>query len=114
MAPERGSALLVTLAFGLALAALSTLAVAIAADAVHRVRLRRDVLCARYAAVSLLAAGTGAYGARAARSHLDRNVSRVRYRLVAKGTHRCVAEATAWCGEARRTLERTVDSRMCR
>lgn len=102
--PERGVALLALVLLGAALAsAVAVLTIAMA-DAAGELRVRSDVLCARYAAQGGLVAG------HAADNRPELVSARVRHLTVQTIRRRptwCVLRATARCGGAIRSAERT-------
>jgi hypothetical protein len=110
---ERGSALLVVVLLTAAAVSVSTSLVERASLVAGELRTRREVLCARYAALGGLALQTPMSGTGAANlvsAHADSLVvSRVRL-----SPTWCVLRSTATCGKATRTLHRTLpDATLC-
>ena len=112
-AGERGSVLLVVVLIAAAAVSVSSSLIERASLAAGELRVRRAVLCARYAAAGGLALGTPMSGPAAAALVSARadslDVSRVQ-----RAAGWCVLRATASCDGATRTLERTLaDASMC-
>lgn len=103
---ERGAVLLLVVMLTAAGTAMSAALVAHASLAAAEVRARRDVLCARYAALGGLALGAPAADAS---SLLGEEVDALAVSLIRLGPAWCILRASAACGTARRTLERTMD-----
>jgi hypothetical protein len=75
--------------------------------AAGELRARRSVLCARYAALGGLALGTPMSGSAAA-ALVSPHAAALSVAYVARSSGWCVLRASASCGAATRTLERTV------
>jgi hypothetical protein len=107
---EHGSALLVTLVLGLAVGAATAALAEAAYELAAEVSVRRQVLCARYASLSGLAfgliAGDGA-------GTVDSGVTSISITAVLKAPGWCVVRSIGVCGEAQRTIERTVGPENC-
>ena len=103
---ERGAVLLFVVMLTAAGTGMSAALVAHASLAAAEVRARRDVLCARYAALGGLALGAPVADAS---SLLGEEVDALAVSLIRLGPAWCVLRASAACGTARRTLERTMD-----
>ena len=101
--PERGSALLAVLLFGLSLVLVSTVLAEIARQAALELTTRRDALCARYAALSGLTLGP-IHAQLAPLSDRAESTLAVWYELDGHG--RCVLHSRARCGLAQRTFAR--------
>lgn len=99
---QRGSVLLAVVILLAALTAMSAATLARAAAAAAEQRVRRDALCARYAAIGGLALGTTA-GDAAALVAPDVDALTVTLVLAAPGW--CVRRAAAACGKATRHLD---------
>lgn len=99
---QRGSVLLAVVILLAALTAMSAATLTRAAAAAAELRARRDVLCARYAAIGGLALGTTA-GDAAALVGPDVDALAVTLVLAAPGW--CVRRAAAACGTATRRLD---------
>lgn len=102
---ERGSVLLAMLILLAATAATSVALLSDAASAAGELRTRRDVLCARYAALGGLALGGPAT---AAAGLVGPAVVSLDVALVRLAPNWCVRRATASCGRAVRTLSVTL------
>jgi Tfp pilus assembly protein PilV len=110
MARERGSVLLAVLVLGLGLVALAAMLSEVVRQAVLEHGARRDALCARYAALSALAAGPDRI--ELARGATDADAVTVFRRL--RSPSWCVLRSHARCGRAVRTVDRTLaDPRSC-
>jgi hypothetical protein len=109
-AAERGTALVATLLLGFVLAGVTAVAGHAARETSAEVRVRRDVLCAHYAALAGVALGPSAVD-RA--DQVDAAVDSLLVALVARAPGWCVVRSTARCRDARRTLERTVAPAAC-
>ncbi|HYB98571.1 MAG TPA: hypothetical protein VEC57_05490 [Candidatus Limnocylindrales bacterium] len=107
-ASERGAALLVTILLTAAGASLASAAVTRAAVLAGELRARQDVLCARYAALGGLALDAPTADASAAAALIGPRVGSLEVRLVRRGPNWCVLRAAATCGQAVRTIERTL------
>ena len=110
---ERGSVLLVVVILIAALTAMTATLIGRASLTAAELRARRDVLCARYAAFGGLTLGVPMSGSTAAAMVGPRAASLTvsRVRMSAKW---CVLRATATCGVATRTLDRTLgDPLLC-
>ncbi len=105
-AGERGAVLLVVVMLTAAGTAMSAALVARAALAAAEVRARRDVLCARYAALGGLALGAPSADAS---SLVGERVDGLAVSLIRLGPAWCILRASAACGSAKRTVERTMD-----
>ena len=103
---ERGAVLLFVVMLTATGTGMSAALVAHASLAAAEVRARRDVLCARYAALGGLALGAPAADAS---SLLGEEVDALAVSLIRLGPAWCILRASAACGTARRTLERTMD-----
>jgi hypothetical protein len=105
---EHGSVLLAAMLLLAVSAAMTAALVGRAAAAASELRARRDVLCARYAALGGLALGIVPADASTAAAIVGPRVTSltVETRLVASDW--CVRRAAAACGDAIRTLERTM------
>ena len=107
---QHGSALLVTLVLGLAVGAATAALADAAYELAAEVSVRRQVLCARYASLSGLAlgpvAGDGA-------GTVDSGITSLSVAAVLKAPGWCVVRSIGVCGEARRTIERTVGPENC-
>jgi len=71
-------------------------------------RARRDVLCARYAALGGIALGTARADATATATLVGPRVGSLAVYWVRPTTSWCVLRAAAACGEATRVLDRTM------
>ena len=107
---ERGSVLLATLILGLAVAAATAALAEAALELAREVSARREVLCARYAALSGLAIGPTAADSAAT---VDSVVTSLTVVAVLKAPGWCVVRSIGVCGKARRTIERTVGPENC-
>jgi len=107
---ERGTALLVTLILGLAVAAATAALSEAAHELAAEVNVRRQVLCARYAALSGLAIGPAPADTA---TIVDPAVTSLTVSAVLKAPGWCVIRSIGVCGEARRTVERTVGQDTC-
>ena len=107
---ERGTALVVTLILALATAGTTAALAQAARDLAEDVAVRREALCARYAARAGIALGP-ALEDRAAM--VDESVTSLQVSAVLKAPGWCVYRSTGVCGRARRTVERTVDPTNC-
>jgi hypothetical protein len=110
---ERGGALLVVVLMTAAAMSVSTSLIDRASLAAGELRVRRAVLCARYAALGGLALGTPRSGAPAA-ALVSARADALRVSRVRLAASWCVLRATASCEGATRTLERTLsDPSLC-
>ena len=106
-AGERGGVLLAVVLLITIVGAVSAALVVRASEAACEMRARREVLCARYAALGGLAlAGAGSTAGAAAL--IGPPVSSVALSLVRPAPLWCVLRATARCAGAVRTIERTL------
>jgi hypothetical protein len=103
---ERGAVLLVVVMLTAAGTAMSAALVARASLAAAEVRARRDVLCARYAALGGLALGAPSADAS---SLLGERVDALAVSLIRRGPAWGILRAAAACGTAKRPLEPTMD-----
>lgn len=106
---QRGAALLLVVLLAAAAAALSASLLDRSAAAAREVRARQDALCARYGALSGLAFDAATSDSAAAAALVAGEVDSLTTALVRRGPSWCVLRATARCGEAVRTLERTLE-----
>lgn len=101
---ERGVALLALVLLGMALAsAVAALSIAMG-DSARELRTRSDVLCARYAALGALEAGLAADNRPAL---ISARVQHLSVQSIRRNPTWCVLRATARCGSAVRSAERT-------
>ena len=106
---ERGSVLLVVILLAAAAVAVSAALIDRAALAGAELRARRDVLCARYAALGGLALDAPTAGDGSAAALLDSRAGFLVVSRVRLSASWCVLRATASCDGATRTLERTLE-----
>jgi len=106
---QRGAALLIVIMLAAAAAALSAALIDRAGAAALEVRARQDALCARYGALSGIALDAPVADPAATAALVSQAVSSVATALVRRGPSWCVLRATARCGQASRTLERTLE-----
>lgn len=106
---QRGAALLLVVMLAAAAAASSASLLARAGAVAREVHAREQALCARYAALSGLAFDAAIADASAAAALVADQVDSLTTALVRRGPSWCVLRATARCGQATRTLERTLD-----
>ncbi|MBI5503231.1 MAG: hypothetical protein HY899_00405 [Deltaproteobacteria bacterium] len=106
---QRGAALLLVVLLAAAAAALSASLLDRAGAAAREVRARQDALCARYGALSGLALDAATTDSSAAAALVAGEVDSLTTALVRRGPSWCVLRATACCGQATRTLERTLE-----
>ncbi len=106
---QRGAALLLVVLLAAAAAVLSAALLARAGAVAREVRARQDALCARYAALSGLAINAVVTDPSAAAALVANEVFSLTTALVRRGPSWCVLRATARCGQATRTLERTLE-----
>lgn len=106
---ERGSVLLVTVLLAAAGAAMSAALLESARSVALEFRARRDVLCARYAALGGLALGAPTAPDGSAVTLVGGDADSLVVSRVLVAPNWCVLRATAACGGAVRTLERTLD-----
>lgn len=105
---QRGAALLAAVVVGAAIAISSAGVVATARSLAAEFAARRDVACARYGALAGLALGAPTTDSRAAAALVAGRATSVAVRYVRRSPSWCVLRSTAVCGDARRTVERTV------
>ena len=103
---ETGIALIATLLISTALLSAVGVLAASVRDAARELRIRSDVLCARYAAAGALAAGTAA---NARPNLISEEVDRLLVTTIRRGPNRCTLRATAHCAGARRSAQRQVE-----
>lgn len=108
-AGERGVVLLLVVLLLAAATAVSASLLERASALAREVRARQDVLCARYGALSGLALDAPTADPAAAAALVSEKLSSLSTALVRRGPSWCVLRATARCGQATRTLERTVE-----
>ena len=101
---QRGSVLLAVVLLVAAAAAISAALVERSAQTAAELRVRRDVLCARYASLGGLALGTAMQGGAAAL--IGPQVDSLIVSPVRRGPSWCVLRASASCGSAQRTIDR--------
>lgn|GEM_PF-1667020 len=106
---QRGAALLLVVLLTVAAAALSAALLARAATVAREVRAREDALCARYGALSGLAFDAAITDPAAAAALVADEVRSLTAQLVTRGPSWCVLRSIASCGDATRTLERTLE-----
>ena len=110
-AGERGSVLLAVLLMTAVAVAMSAALLDSASALVAELRARREVLCARYAALGGLALATPTGSAAAL---VGPQVDALGVSLVRSSATWCVCSATATCGEATRSFEHTLaDATSC-
>lgn len=113
-ASERGSVLLVTVLLAAAGAAMSAALLEGARSAAMELRARRDVLCARYAALGGLALGVPTAGDGSAVNLVGGDADSLVVSRMLVASNWCVLRSTAVCNGAVRTLERTLaDASSC-
>ncbi len=105
---ERGSAVLVVIVVGFALAATGVAATSRARGLMLELRARHEVMCARYAALSGLALGETGFDERAAAALVSPEVDALRVQRLRRGPAWCVLRSEADCGQAHRIAERTL------
>lgn len=111
---ERGSVLLAVVLLVAVAAAMSAALLDRAASLAAELRARRDVLCARYAALGGLALGSDTSDAAAAASLVGPRVTALTVARLRLGASWCVRRATARCGVATRSLDHTLaDATAC-
>jgi hypothetical protein len=102
--------LIATLMLGLGMAGSVAILAGGTRELADELRVRREVLCARYAALAGLALGPSAADRAAA---VDDGVESLWVALVLRGPGWCVLRSTGACGQAVRTLEKTVPVAAC-
>jgi hypothetical protein len=105
---QRGSVLLAVVLTMSVAAAMTGAMLGRAWSVAAELRARRDVLCARYAALGGLALGAPTPDAIATAALVGPGVDSVAARWVRLGTSWCVLRATGVCGRATRTADRTM------
>jgi hypothetical protein len=109
---QRGSVLLAVVILVAAAAAISAALVERSAQTAAELRVRRDVLCARYASLGGLALGTATQSGAAAL--IGPQVDSLVVSPVRLGPSWCVLRASASCGGAQRTIDRAqADTSAC-
>lgn len=106
---ERGSVLLVVLVLAAASAAASAALLDRAWQAAAELRARREVLCARYAALGGLALGGTTAADGSAASLVGGEADFLAVSLVRLSPTWCVRRAEAACGDAVRSYDRTLE-----
>lgn len=107
---ERGSALIATLVLGLAVVAGAAVVGHASYQLAAELRVRREVLCARYAALAGLALGASPADQAAT---VGVEVDALVVSSVARAPGWCVTHSFARCGDAQRTIERTAPPSDC-
>jgi hypothetical protein len=107
---ERGSALIAVLILGLAVVGGAAVLGRATYELTAEVRVRREALCARYAAFAGLSLGPGA-GDQAATVGGD--VDSLTVTFVRRSATWCVTRSFARCGDAQRVVERTAPLAAC-
>jgi type II secretory pathway component PulK len=111
---ERGSVLLAVVLLMTATVAMSASLIERASSVALELHSRRNVLCARYAALGGLALGTTTGDPTAAAALVSDDVDSLIVSRLRLGPAWCVRRATASCGRATRTLDvAEADSSIC-
>lgn len=111
---ERGSVLLAVMLLAAVSVAMSTAMLRRASSLASELRARRDVMCARYAAIGGLALGAARADPVATAALVGPDVKRLAVSWIRLGPGWCVLRASASCGGATRTLDRTMaDAAAC-
>ncbi len=111
---QRGSVLLAVIVLIAAAIAMSASLIDEASAVAAELKARRDVLCARYAALGGLALGGATANPAAAAALVGPRVDSLAVTWVRAGPAWCVLRATATCQHATRTLDHTqVDTSAC-
>lgn len=106
----RGSALVATLVLGLATVGAAGVLAHATYELGAELRVRREVLCARYAALAGLALGPSVADQAAA---VGDEVDSLSVAFALRAAQWCVVRSTARCGSATRTVERAVAVANC-